>query len=189
MDKMLRKVPRQERASSKLEYYGPDALSNRELLSLILRNGSKEKDAIDLADDVLSYAELNLGDLGCARVSELSEIDGIGPAKAASVVAAMELSRRLSADKRAQLRKKITDSRYIAELLYDQLQYEQREHFILFCLDARLKLIAQETIFIGCLDFAPIHPREVYSPAIKRGAAAIIVAHNHRVTVHQALMI
>lgn len=175
---MNKQMPMPERPSVKMAYYGPKSLSNAELLSLIL--GSGTKDSLELADSVIDYTNENIGSLGAAEVCELSEVHGIGGAKASAIVAAMELGRREAARAEAYKRR-LSDSRDVAELMRSSYVTpgETREHFVCFCLNSKLQVISQHLISIGSVDYAPVHPREVFSPAIKKGAAAIVIAHNH----------
>lgn len=175
----IKEMPLTERPQEKLVYGGTSGLSNSELLALIIRTGTGEKSAIRLADEVISYANARIGDLGMAEVRELTEIDGIGEAKACSIVAAMELSRRLISDRQAAVRDRVRDSRQVAELLMEEMMYEKRELFMTLNLDSKLRVESKSVISIGNVDSAPVHPREVFGPAIRRGAAAVIVAHNH----------
>lgn len=172
-------MPISERPNAKMAYYGAAALSNAELLSLILRTGTKEKSAVELANDVLEYTYENIGDFGTAEVHELSEIYGIGESKACAVVAAIELSKRLQADKIAGIKTRIRDAKQIAEMLMPQLLYEKQEYFVAVYLNSKMQIEFQKTISIGTLDSAPVHPRDVLAPAISRKSAAFVVAHNH----------
>ena len=106
-------------------------------------------------------------------------IDGIGEAKACSIVAAIELSKRLISDHKGAVRVKIRDSRQVAEILMEEMMYEKREFFMTLNLNSKLQVESKSVISIGNLDSAPVHPREVFGPAVRRGAAAVVVAHNH----------
>lgn len=175
----IKKMPESERPQEKLLYAGPGGLSNSELLALIIRTGTEDKSAVRLADEVISYANENLGDLGAAEVRELTEIDGIGNAKACSIVAAMELSKRLMSGRQGSRRKKLRDSRQVADLLAEEMMSEKREFFMTLNLNTKMQVESKSVISIGNIDSAPVHPREVFGPAIRRGAAAVVVAHNH----------
>lgn len=172
-------MPESERPQEKLIYSGASGLSNPELLALIIRTGTGKKSAIGLAEDVIAYTADNIGDLGMAEVRELTEIDGIGEAKACSIVAAMELSKRLACGRQNALKERVRDSAQVAKLIEEEMICEKREFFMVICLDSKLQLESKSVISIGGLDSAPVHPREVFAPAVKRGAAAVIVAHNH----------
>ena len=175
----IKKMPESERPQEKMLYAGAGCLSNSELLALIIRTGTDRKSAVRLADEVISYANDNIGDLGLAEVRELTGIDGIGEAKACSIVAAMELSTRLIADRQGSVKVRIRDSRQVAEILTEEMMGEKRELFMALNLNSKLQIESKSVISIGNLDSAPVHPREVFGPAIRRGAAAVVVAHNH----------
>ena len=128
---------------------------------------------------MISYANDNTGGLGAAEVRELTEIDGIGEAKACSIVAAIELSKRLISDHQGAVKERIRDSRQVADLLMEEMMYEKRELFMTLNLNSKLQVESKSVISIGNIDSAPVHPREVFGPAIRRGAAAVVVAHNH----------
>ena len=175
----IKKMPEAERPQEKMLYAGAGGLSNSELLALIIRTGTGDKSAVRLADEVISYANDNTGGLGSAEVKELTEIDGIGEAKACSIVAAMELSKRLISGQQGAVRIRIRDSRQVAEILMEEMMYEKREFFMTLNLNSKLQVESKSVISIGSLDSAPVHPREVFGPAVRRGAAAVVVAHNH----------
>lgn len=175
----IKEMPVNERPQEKLLFGGARALSNSELLALIIRTGTGDKSAIRLADEVIAYTSDNIGELGMAEVRELTEIDGIGEAKACSIVAAMELSKRLRSDRIARQRTRLGDSREVADMLMEELADEKREVFMAINLNSKLQVESKSIVSIGNLDSAPVHPREVFGPAVKRGAAAVVVAHNH----------
>ena len=175
----IKKMPESERPQEKMLYAGAGGLSNSELLALIIRTGTESKSALRLADEVISYANDKIGDLGMAEVKELTEIDGIGEAKACSIVAAMELSKRLISDRQGAIKVRIRDSKQVAEILMEEMLCEKREFFMTLNLNSKLQVESKAVISIGSLDSAPVHPREVFGPAIRRGAAAVVVAHNH----------
>ena len=154
-------------------------MSGKPVLALIIRTGTGDKSAVRLADEVISYTNENTGGLGAAEVRELTEIGGIGEAKACSIVAAMELSKRLISGQQGTVRVRIRDSRQVAEILMEEMMYEKREFFMTLNLNSKLRVESKSVISIGNLDSAPVHPREVFGPAVRRGAAAVVVAHNH----------
>ena len=175
----IKDMPESERPQEKLLYSGAGGLSNSELLALIIRTGTGDKSAVRLADEVISYANENTGGLSAAEVRELTEIDGIGNAKACSIVAAMELSKRLISGRQGAVRMRLRDSRQVADLLAEEMMHEKREFFMTLNLNTRMQVESKSVISIGNIDSAPVHPREVFGPAIRRGAAAVVVAHNH----------
>ena len=175
----IKNMPVTERPQEKLVYGGVSGLSNSELLALIIRTGTEDKSAVRLADDVISYASENLGGLGMAEVRELTKIGGIGDAKACSIVAAIELSKRLASDRNSAVKQSVCDSQQVANLLMEEMLYEKREIFMTLNLNSRLQVESKSVISIGSIDSAPVHPREVFGPAVRRGAAAVVAAHNH----------
>ena len=175
----IKDMPASERPQEKMLYGGAGCLSNSELLALVIRNGTGDKSAVQLAEEVISYTAANIGDLGSAEVRELTEINGIGEAKACSIVAAMELSRRLVSSRNNVLKSRVKDSRETADLLMQELMYEKREIFMALYLNSKLQIESKSVISIGDISNAPVHPREVFGPAVRRGSAAVIVAHNH----------
>lgn len=175
----IKEMPVSERPQEKLIYAGAKVLSNSELLALILRTGSTDRSAIQLAEEVIKYTTDNIGDLGMAEVRELMDINGIGEAKACSIVAAMELSKRIKSDRMANSRHRLKDSREVADILMEELADEKKEYFLAINLNSKLQIESKSVVSIGSLDSAPVHPREVFAPAVRRGAAAVVVAHNH----------
>jgi DNA repair protein RadC len=175
----IKDMPARERPQEKLMFAGPGSLSNAELLALVIRTGTSEKSAVQLAEEVIAYADAAAGGLGKADAKELTCIDGIGVSKACSIVAAVELSKRLIADRVMETAECLTNSGDVADLLMKEMMYEDREFFMALYLNTRMKVESKSIISIGGLDMALVHPREVFAPAVRRGAAAVIVAHNH----------
>ncbi len=175
----IRDIPANERPQEKLLFAGPGGLSNAELLALVIRTGTNEKSAVQLAGEVIAYASSNIGDLGRADARELTGIAGIGTAKACSIVAAVELGKRLISGRAMETAGKITSSETVAELLTREMMYEDREIFMAINLNTKMMIESKSIISIGVLDSTLVHPREVFAPAVRRGAAAVIVAHNH----------
>ena len=162
----------------KLLYFGAASLSDVELLALILRTGTPDKKVLQLADEVLTYTEELSQDICSIDARELLNIDGIGVSKACSIVASMELARRVR-EPSLLSGKTITTAEDIAKLYMERMRGSKREHVQLFILNTKCKIESEYTVSIGELNSADIHPREVYSVAIRRSAAAIIIAHNH----------
>lgn len=175
----IKDMPAHERPQEKLLYNGVDNLSTAELVALIIRTGNGSKSAVQLAEDVISYASSESGSLGSIDARELTAIDGIGVTKACSIVASIELARRISAQDTNPSRDRITSSEDVAKILHKELQHEKREHLVSFLLNAKGDVESRSTISIGELSATTIHPREVLSPAIRKSAAGIILAHNH----------
>lgn len=175
----IKKMPENERPQERMMYRGAAGLSNSELLALILRTGTNDKSAIQLAEDVISFASVNNGGLGRVDAKELTAIDGIGTAKACSIVAALELSKRVMAGSVRDSARRLNSSDEVGALLMEEMVYERREVFMSILLNTKLQIESKMIVSIGNLDTAPVHPREVFGPAVRRSAAAVIVAHNH----------
>ena len=168
----IKEMPASCRPQEKLMYAGAGALSDSELLALVIRTGTGDKSAVQLAEEVIAFASANIGGIERADPRELTEVHGIGTAKACSIVAALELSKRLISGQ-------VMENSRIAKFLRQEMLHEKRELFMAVHLDTRLRIESKHIVSIGSLDSAPVHPREVFSQAVKRGAAAVIVAHNH----------
>jgi DNA repair protein RadC len=171
--KIIKNIPKIDRPREKLIQYGPEKLSNSELLALLLRSGNKDINAIELAEKILKkFGAKKLPNL---IFKDLNEISGLGPAKACEIIACFELGKRLLKDKKAQI---YLTPKEIWEELRD-LRNHKKEHFVIFYLDSRNQEIKREIISIGSLNANLVHPREVFEPAIRNLAAQIILAHNH----------
>jgi DNA repair protein RadC len=166
-----------DRPRERLISLGPDALSDAEVLSLILGTGGRDG-VLSLAARVLARVG---GPAGLARASEreLASVEGMGPAKAAEVVAALELGRRAA---RALVTERVQIWRPAdaAALLMPRLAHLDREESVVLVLDRRHRILREAVVGIGGVAHSPMEPREVFAAALREpGAAAIIVAHNH----------
>lgn len=167
----IRDMPRIEKPREKLEKYGPDKLSNEELLAIILRTGKVGKNVIQLAREVLAKIE-NPSE---AKFEDLKKIKGIGTAKACEIISVFELGKRLLQNKKQRI---IKDPQDIWNAMQDIAQLK-KEHFVVFFLDPRSQEVKREIISIGTLDMSLVHPREVFEPAVRYLASHIIISHNH----------
>lgn len=166
-----------ERPRERLAELGAAALTDTELLALLIRTGVGGRGVCDLARDTLLATE-GLRPLACAPVAELEALPGLGPVKAAAVAAAFELGRRVAAHKLergAALQGPADVHRHFAPRLRD----ERCEHFLVVLLDGRHRVLGDVAVSRGTLTSSLVHPREVFRPAIRRSAAAILLVHNH----------
>lgn len=173
----IKELPENERPREKLTKYGAEVLSNAELLAILLRTGTKNESAIDIAYKLLKQQD-GIGFLMDSKAEELSSIYGIGPAKAAQLKAAVELGKRLA----AQTYKKeiyIRCSKDAANVLMEDMRYLKKEHMKAILLNIKCGLISIEEISIGSINSSIVHPREVFAPAIKKSCASLILVHNH----------
>ncbi len=170
--------PDAERPRERLIAQGAAALSDAELLAIFLRVGVKGMSAVDLARALLVHFDNSLARLAAATPKELTRVNGIGPAKAAQLVATLELARR---GLRAELRSRpaLSSPGAVRDWLRLTLAPLQHEVFIALWLDAQHRLIADEELFRGTLTQTSVYPREVVKRALERNAAAVILAHNH----------
>ncbi len=173
----IREIPTDERPRERLIGYGADMLSTSELLAVLLRTGTEKYSAIGLAEHLLARFD-NIRGVAGATIEEMSEVHGIGPAKAAQIKAAIEFGRRLIAASPEE-RPKIRSPRDVYNLLGPTLRDEKREHFQALLLDTKNGVMRTKTISVGDLSSSIVHPREVFVEAIRHGAASLIVAHNH----------
>lgn len=167
-----------EMPKERLIQSGAQALSNTELLAILINTGSKRRSSLDIASTLLAECK-TLKTLQDISFHELITFEGIGISKSTTLLAAFELARRLNYKIDKNTSQMIKHPDQIADILYPQLQFENQENFIVFILNTKHQIIHQEILFKGTLNSAIIHPREVFKIALKYSAHAIIVAHNH----------
>lgn len=173
----IKDLPLDERPRERLVKYGAEALSNAELLAIILRVGTQEYSAIGLAEHMLGKLG-GLKGIATASVEDLSKIKGLGTAKAAQIQAMVELGKRLAAST-GHSRPTIRCPQDAVELLMPELRDEPQEHFKGLFLNNKNEVLKIRTISIGSLDASIITPRELFREAISCNSAGVIIAHNH----------
>lgn len=171
---LLRDLHPVERPRERLARSGPEALSDADLLALVLRTGYKGRAVTQVAADALKALP---GGLGKAGYRDLARLKGVGPSRAAALVAAFELARRAGSG--SDGRPVLDSPGRVLEQVPQAVRSGKKEHLLAFYVNARSQLIHQETVSIGTLSASLVHPREVFSPAVAHCAAAVIVAHNH----------
>jgi len=169
--------PAAERPREKLLLRGPQALSDAELLAILLRTGARGKTAVDLARELLAEF-YGLRGLFAAEQSRLCAAPGLGPAKYAELQAVLEMARRHLGES-LQRGASLTDPAATRRYLIAQLRDRAQEVFCCLYLDNRHRIIAFDELFHGTLDGASVHPREVLRKILAHNAAAVIFAHNH----------
>ena len=169
--------PRDSRPREKLLARGPGALSDVELLALLLRTGITGKNVLQLAREVLDHFGGIRGLLD-AGADALKQVKGLGPAKRAEVVAVLEIARRALAEK-LETRPVFESPTAAQEYLQLHLGSRPHEVFAVMFLDSQNRLIAMEDMFRGTLNQATIYPREIVVRALHHHAAAVVLAHNH----------
>ena len=169
--------PEQDRPRERLIKFGADKLQDVELLAILIRVGSLEESAIDLARKLMNKFGGFRG-LDAKSVSELCEINGIGTAKAAQIKAAIEIGKRMIAEK-VKVKERIDDCEDVYRLVGHYLRDLNREVFKIILLTSRNNLILERTIFEGSLCESLVNTREIIKEALNHSAAAIIFVHNH----------
>lgn len=176
----IKDLPREARPRERMQKYGAAALSDAELLALLIRTGTKAESALVLAQRVLKGdgGKTGLEFVAEASLEELSKVKGIGLAKAVQIKAAVELGRRISSCFK-DYDVVISSPVDVKKLLMEEMRYLDKEYFKVVMLNVKNRVISVENISIGSLNSSIVHPREVFKPAIKRSSAAVILVHNH----------
>ena len=175
---MIREMPASERPREKLFEKGVSSLSNTDLVAILLGSGTREQSAVELAARLIASDPSGILHIGSASPEELCSIDGIGPAKASVLIAAAELGRRMMTTPRNR-RVSASSPDEVAALFMEEMRYLKKEHFKVLLLNVRNEIISTEDVSIGSISSSDAHPREVFSGAVRRGAANIILVHNH----------
>ncbi len=168
--KTIREIPEGERPREKIQSTGVSALSDSELMCCILGSGNKEKDVASLSREVLDFISRHEG----ASFNELMTIKGLGNAKASVVASCLELGRRLSGSTARRMSQPVD--------IYNLIRHygdRQQEHFITILLNGALEIMSVNVVTVGLVNKTLVHPREVFSLAIKERATSLICAHNH----------
>jgi DNA repair protein RadC len=169
--------PKNERPRERLLQHGPQHLTEAELLGILLGKGTKKKTAIDLARELLDRYE-SLENLFSRSPSELMKIKGIGSAKAATLLAAFQLVRRLQS-KTSKERPSFKRAKDVASYYLPLMKDLRKEVFRVLLLSRANRLIKEVTISEGTLDASIVHPRDVFREALLEPAAGVILIHNH----------
>lgn len=174
----MKQLPESDRPYEKIESYGAEVLSDTELLAAVVRSGTKNLNAIDVSRRLLARFGGNLAAVCDAGIAELKEIEGIGTTKAVQIKAIGEIAKRVAQRINVPL---ITasSSEKIGEMLVIEMGARDVETFRVIFLDKKLRITGQREISKGILDRTIVHPREIYSDAVRERSNAIIIAHNH----------
>ncbi|QPM67761.1 RadC family protein [Atribacter laminatus] len=167
----IKELPDFDRPREKLEKLGPKALSNLELIAVLLGKGTRAKDVYQLSKEVLECVE---NDFEKLNFTTLMRINGLGKTHACQILAAFELSQRYL----FQDGIKIQNASDVYKLASD-LKEKKQEYFVTLTLDGAARLIQKRVVFIGTLNQSLVHPREVFADAIADRAAGVICVHNH----------
>ncbi len=176
----IKEWPEDERPREKLLKGGAEQLTDAELLALVLRTGDAAagKSAIDLGRDLLQAFDGDLRKLAAATITETCRVKGAGLAKAASVKAALELGKRFRS-RRMETMERFTSPRQVFDYFHHAYRDARKEYFFVLLLDGKNRIIRKVPISEGSLNQSIVHPREVFNPAVRDSAAAVILIHNH----------
>lgn len=173
----IKDMPTMEKPRERLLQYGVENLSNADLISIILRTGTKDNSVKDISHSILNQVD-NLNDLSNIGIRELSNIKGMGSVKAITLMAAIELGKRVSS-KEVHLKMKLNTVSTVHDVFKTQFINQKQEKLLAIYLDTKKCLISYKTIFVGTIDHSVCHPREIFNEGIKVGATSIIIMHNH----------
>lgn len=173
----IKDLPVDSRPRERIISIGPSSLSNAELLAIILRTGTPDYSALELAIQLLNN-QGGLRYLVEAAPEELIKHKGIGMAKVAQIKAAVELGKRL-VSMSPEAKPVIKSPKDVANLVMEEMRYLDREHFRALCLNTKNQVISIELISVGSLNSSIVHPRELFKTAIGKSAASLILVHNH----------
>jgi len=170
--------PVEERPRERLMTEGADGISSAELIAILLGQGTRKNNAVDLAKKLLRQFG-SLEALSDASLDELTQVDGIGPAKAVTLLAAFQLYRNMQKEKAENEISSFQNPAEVAKIYIPRIGHLKQETFYVILLDSSLKKIRDYEVTQGILDASLVHPREVFKPAIRYSARGIIVLHNH----------
>lgn len=153
----MKDVPMEERPRERLKRHGVERLANKELLAILLRTGNRRESALSLAEKLLARFG-SLPNLAAASFEELTAVRGIGPAKAADILAAFELAKRL-AESRMEFQGVVNCPADAAQLVLRELSLADKEHFVIIMLNTKNRVIAKKTVSIGHLQASLVHPK------------------------------
>jgi len=173
----LKDQPASERPRERLAALGPEALSNAELIAILLRTGMKGMNVVEIGKQLMQKHG-SLHNLAQASVEDLLEVKGIGKDKAVTLVAAFALARKMAEEIRSES-PMLETPEAVAALMREDSRLKRVETFNVLLLNTRRRLIRVAEVSNGTLDTILVHPREVFEKAISAGAAAIVLVHNH----------
>ncbi|MBO0927191.1 DNA repair protein RadC [Staphylococcus sp. 30400_3112M30941] len=173
----IKEMVTSEMPRERLLSHGAKSLSNTELLAILINTGRKGFSSIDISNELLK-ATSNLNELKKASVNDLIQVKGIGLQKAITLKAAFELGERMG--RRSEInRVKITQPSDVADFMMASMKDLAQEHFMILLLNSKNIVIKEACVFKGTLNSSIVHPREIFSIAIRENANAIIAVHNH----------
>ena len=175
MSYLIKELPISERPRERFKKYGVEALSNEELLSILLRTGTSNRSVKDLSIDILNT--INMNELVNYDFNSLKNIKGVGEVKAITIISAIEFGKR--ALSKGDLEKQIRTGDDVYYLVKDELENSLQEKFLVVYLDTKKYVISKKIIFIGTVNSSSITPRDVFREAVKLNSVSMILVHNH----------
>ena len=173
----IKDLPVLDRPVERLLNCGVETLSNEELLAIILKSGTREKSVKDISLEILK--NYNIHDLLNINLESITNIKGIGKIKAATLLAAVELGKRMNKKIDTLNDIRITDSQKVFIYFNDLFKDKTQEYFYCLYLDNNKKVVKNKMLFKGTLNYSTVHPREIFKEAYLSGATSLICIHNH----------
>ena len=174
----IKSLPESDRPIERMMINGKESLSNEELLAIILKTGTMGISSKELASSLLSKIG-GIKKLNEINLEYLSNFKGIGKTKACSLLAAIELGKRINSELDTLNNIKLNNSELVYKFYKDKLGDKKQEYFYCIYLDTSKRVISDKLLFIGTINYSLVHPREVFKEAYLNGASAIICIHNH----------
>lgn len=173
----IQMIPMEGRPRERMMEMGPKSLADHELLAILLRTGTRERNVVSLACDVLNSVD-SLYELRHSTLQELMSIPGIGKVKAIEIMAAVEFGGRIA--RTSQIKEgTVVSSSWVGEYLVREMSGLTQENVVALYLNTKNDIIKNDTVFVGSLNTSVAHPREIFKGAVRYSAARVIIAHNH----------
>lgn len=174
---MIKEIPKEDRPRERLIRNGVNSLSNSELLAILIKTGTKDCSSINLAHNILNNYK-DVSELKNIKINTLKELRGIGEVKAITLLAAIELGRRVYKTNKIEI-KHLNNPLSVFEYFSYELKDKKQEHFYTIYLNSKKEVIDIKLLFIGTLNISVVHPREIFKEAYLLSADSIICVHNH----------
>lgn len=174
----MKEMPESEQPREKFSRYGAQALSDAELLAVILRNGTRDMTAIQLAQALLAQRDQNLLNLIHMNLEDMRRLPGIGPVKAAQLKCIAELAARIARTDRSR-HVCLNEPASVASYYMESLRHETKEKLLLSMFDAKSNLLGDEVVSVGTVNYSLVSPREIFIKALECHAVHIVLLHNH----------
>lgn len=178
MSLKIKELPKEERPRERLIKFGATALSNEELLAILIKSGTKKQSAKEVAQNLLSKYN-NIQELNQITYEQLIRSDGIAESKACSILSAIELGKRMNQTISTLEKRKLNQAGLVFDYYKNSLAYQRQEHFYCIYVDNQKRFLKEVPLFVGTLNHSLVHPREIFKEAYLIEASGIICVHNH----------